>query len=103
MRSGMVRFMGNATSSRVFSACSTRLEAASPRGGGGESFPTIGKKVSNHWKNFFQSLEKCGKFFPIVGKPAKIFSNRWKIRVIFSNHWKVFFQSLENGLQEGVR
>ncbi len=57
----------------------------------------------NHWKNFFQSLEKYGNFFPIVGKFEKIFSNRWKIRVIFSNHWKVFFQSLENGLQEGER
>jgi hypothetical protein len=35
-------------------------------------------------------------FFPIVGKPAKIFSNHWKIRPDFSNHWKLFFQSLEN-------
>jgi hypothetical protein len=36
------------------------------------------QKVSNHWKKFFQSLEKSGKFFPIIGKPAKNFSNRWK-------------------------
>ena len=37
-------------------------------------FPTIGKKVSNHWKNrenFFQSLENARKFFPIVGKPVQ--------------------------------
>ena len=55
---------------------------------GRKSFPTIGKKVSNHWKKrrkfsnhwkkSFQSLEKNGKFFPIVGKRAKNFSNRWK-------------------------
>jgi hypothetical protein len=62
-----------------------------------ENFPTIGKKFSNHWKlffqslenpaefsnhwkNFFQSLEKTRKFFPIVGKRAKNFSNRWKTR-----------------------
>ena len=25
----------------------------------------------NHWNNFFQSLEKYGKFFPIVGKSEK--------------------------------
>lgn len=31
MKAGVVRFMGDAASSRVFSACSTRLEAASPR------------------------------------------------------------------------
>jgi hypothetical protein len=36
-----------------------------------------------------------GKFFPIVGKRAEIFSNHWKNRVGFSNHWKKVFQSLE--------
>ena len=55
---------------------------------GEKNFPTIGKKVSNHWKNravfsshwksFFQSLENSGNFFPIVGKPEKVFSNGWK-------------------------
>ena len=48
-------------------------------GKNGAVFPTIGKKVSNHWKkpeNFFQSLENRRKIFPIVGKlltpvPAK--------------------------------
>ncbi|MBR4189198.1 MAG: hypothetical protein IKQ55_04475 [Kiritimatiellae bacterium] len=43
----------------------------------------------------FQSLEK---YFPIIGKPAKNFSNHWKKRVDFSNHWKLFFQSLENSV-----
>ncbi|MBR3582041.1 MAG: hypothetical protein IKO01_01190 [Kiritimatiellae bacterium] len=28
-----------------------------------------------------QTLRKCGKNFPIVGKTAKIFSNRWKTSV----------------------
>ena len=37
-----------------------------------------------------------GKFFPIVGKRPKNFSNHWKIRPNFSNHWKKIFQSLEN-------
>jgi hypothetical protein len=36
------------------------------------------------------------KFFPIIGKRPKNFSNHWKKRVEFSNHWKIFFQSLEN-------
>jgi hypothetical protein len=36
------------------------------------------------------------KFFPIVGKRAKNFSNHWKKRLNFSNHWKNIFQSLEN-------
>ncbi len=36
------------------------------------------------------------KFFPIVGKRAKNFSNHWKNQPIFSNHWKNIFQSLEN-------
>jgi hypothetical protein len=40
-------------------------------GKNGAIFPTIGKKLSNHWKkaeNFFQSLENRRKYFPIVGK-----------------------------------
>ncbi len=36
------------------------------------------------------------KFFPIIGKRPKNFSNHWKNRPVFSNHWKTFFQSLEN-------
>ena len=36
------------------------------------------------------------KFFPIIGKPPKNFSNHWKNRPRFSNHWKKVFQSLEN-------
>ena len=36
------------------------------------------------------------KFFPIVGKLPKNFSNHWKKWAVFSNHWKTFFQSLEN-------
>ena len=36
------------------------------------------------------------KFFPIIGKPPKNFSNHWKNRTEFSNHWKKIFQSLEN-------
>ncbi len=39
-----------------------------------------------------------GKFFPIVGKRPKIFSNHWKKRAGFSNHWKIFFQSLEKSV-----
>ena len=31
MKAGVVRFMGDAASSRVFSAAATRLEAASPK------------------------------------------------------------------------
>jgi hypothetical protein len=42
-----------------------------------------------------------GKFFPIVGKRPKIFSNHWKKRAGFSNHWKIFFQSLEKWLSGG--
>ncbi|MBR4251102.1 MAG: hypothetical protein IKQ15_02225 [Kiritimatiellae bacterium] len=42
-----------------------------------------------------------GKFFPIIGKAAKIFSNHWKKRGVFSNHWKLFFQSLENFRRAG--
>ncbi len=37
------------------------------------------------------------KFFPIIGKCTKNFSNHWKNRGVFSNHWKIVFQSLENG------
>ena len=40
---------------------------------------------------------KKRKFFPIIGKRAKKFSNHWKNRMKFSNHWKNIFQSLENG------
>jgi hypothetical protein len=36
------------------------------------------------------------KFFPIIGKLPKNFSNRWRKRAEFSNHWKIIFQSLEN-------
>jgi hypothetical protein len=36
------------------------------------------------------------KYFPIIGKLSKIFSNHWKKRTKFSNHWKLYFQSLEN-------
>ena len=35
------------------------------------------------------------KFFPIIGKLPKNFSNHWKKWAVFSNHWKIFFQSLE--------
>ncbi|MBR4190341.1 MAG: hypothetical protein IKQ55_10320 [Kiritimatiellae bacterium] len=55
------------------------LAGAMVRGMGLESFPMIGKKVSNGWKNpvaqggFFQWLEKK---FPMVGK---LFSNGWKV------------------------
>ncbi|MBR4190901.1 MAG: hypothetical protein IKQ55_13200, partial [Kiritimatiellae bacterium] len=55
------------------------------------NFPTIGKLFSNHWKKyekFFQSLENCRKFFPIVGKTAPIFPTIGKK---VSNHWKTFF------------
>ncbi|NCC51459.1 MAG: hypothetical protein EOM20_09620 [Spartobacteria bacterium] len=41
------------------------------------------KQVSNHWKNHiksFQSLEKSGEKFPIIGKMAGFFSNHWKNR-----------------------
>ncbi len=54
----------------------------------GPDFPTIGKKVSNHWKkaeNFFQSLENRRIIFPIVGKTARFFSTIGKK---VSNHWK---------------
>jgi hypothetical protein len=33
---------------------------------------------SNDWKKSFQWLEKSAKFFPMIGKHAKIFSNGWK-------------------------
>ena len=29
-------------------------------------------EFSNHWKHFFQSLEKSQKFFPIIGKLAQL-------------------------------
>ena len=47
----------------------------------------------------FHPLEK---YFPIIGKMPKIFSNRWKIRAKFSNHWKLFFQSLEKICAAGL-
>ena len=40
---------------------------------------------SNDWKHFFQSLEKCRKIFPIVGKNGRNFPTIGKF---FSNHWK---------------
>ena len=40
-------------------------------------FPSPG--FSTHWKHFFQSLENPRKFFPIIGKPHKNSSNRWKL------------------------
>ena len=48
----------------------------------------------------FQPLET---FFPIIGKLAKNFSNRWKNRGGFSNHWKIVFQSLETKGETSVR
>ena len=54
----------------------------------------------------FQPLEK---YFPIIGKLAKNFSNHWKktesfpaIGKKFSNHWKLFFQSLEKICAAGL-
>ena len=44
----------------------------------------------------FRFPESSRKFFPIIGKPPKNFSNRWKKSAKFSNHWKKLFQSLEN-------
>ena len=41
-------------------------------------------------------LARSGKFFPIIGKRPKNFSNHWKNQAKFSNHWKNIFQSLEN-------
>ena len=108
MRAGAERLLGGAAFSRALEN-GARLEVAPPRGGDGTSRGArcsrildlrVGngraEKFSNHWKVFFQSLENSGKFFPIVGKQEKNFSNRWKIQRVFSNHWKVFFQSLEN-------
>ena len=57
-----------------------------------DRLPTGCAGFSNHWKNFFQSLENRGIFFPIVGKFCRFFqplekkfptigkkvSNRWK-------------------------
>ena len=54
----------------------------------------------------FQPLEK---YFPIIGKLAKNFSNHWKktesfptIGKKFSNHWKKIFQSLEKICAAGL-
>ena len=57
-------------------------------GRGGGLFP--GRRGANRRRT------GTGKFFPIVGKRPKNFSNHWKIRPDFSNHWKKIFQSLEN-------
>ena len=80
---------------------------ASPGGArrrsGGRTAPRARRKrFSNHWKHFFQSLENCRKFFPIVGKTGGIFQpleNNFPIigknalffptiGKIFSNRWK---------------
>ncbi len=49
---------------------------------------------SNHWKTFFQSLEKPGKFFPIIGKFRPVFQPLEKKFPIIgkkvSNRWKTF-------------
>ena len=47
----------------------------------------------------FVSFVAFRKFFPIIGKPPKNFSNHWKNRTRFSNHWKKVFQSLEKTAQ----
>ena len=39
----------------------------------------------------FVSFVASRKFFPIIGKPPKNFSNHWKKSAEFSNHWKTFF------------
>ena len=52
------------------------------------------KEFSNHWKNFFQSLENRGIFFPIVGKFQRFFQPLEKkfptIGKKVSNRWKIF-------------
>ena len=63
--------------------------------GGGSCRPPCANPATKWLQDIGMFRQTSRKYFPIIGKPKKNFSNRWKNRAKFSSHWKTFFQSLE--------